>query len=308
MSQIAVLGFTPTQLASPSQADNAIHWSILLSPNPAESPKAQQSASKTTPKAKFFFSSHSQRRLSKDETTRTSALETALFDMHAHQLRQQEYPVPITKSSSDPTSPLRTTTSILSDISNKPYTLSLRIHLATHPLPVPKLAEKVATLLYHTPTYGPGEDWLRAALDMLMRASILEQAASFDADQVLAFAGDATKEYLAQIERGTQSEHELLELDYATHIRRMESVRQMFSRDPVAPSQPAATRPRPQPSYFNIHHTSKPKTDVPLKTHKFLGFTISPGPSAYSHARHSGGEKRARAYFERQDDPYGGLM
>ena len=307
MSQITVLGFTPAQLVS-SESANAIHWSILLSPSPAESPRTQSSLT-TRPKVRSFFSS--QRRPSKDDSNKASSPETALFDNHNHQLRQQEFPVPI--KSSEPSSPLRTTTSISSDITNKPSTLSLRIHLSTHPFPVSILAEKVSTLLYRTPTYGSEEDWLRAALDMLVGAAIFEPMASFDADLVLAFAGQAVKEYLAQIEQGRQSEHEVLELDYARHLREMESVRAMFSRDPSVAS--ATSRPQPVKALshqnFNLHHGAKPKgsgADAFVKTHKFLGFTISPSPGAYSPRQKwaDGGGKRA--YFERHDDPYGGLM
>lgn len=309
MSQITVLGFTPAQLAS-SESANAIHWSILLRPNSAESPITQSTAT-TRPKAKSFFSS--QRRLSKEDSNKASSPDTALFDIQNHQLRQQEFPVAI--KSSEASGPHRTTTSISSDIPNKPFTLSLRIHLAIHPLTVSTLASQVSTLLYRTPTYGSEEDWLRAALDMLVGSSILKPSASFDADLLLAFAGQAVKDYLCQIEQGRHSEHEVLDLDYAKHLREMNAVRAMFSHDPPAVSTNGLTRPRPQPvkrssHQYPVHYGSKTKAsaDVQIKTHKFLGFTISPSPSAVSPRQRwaSGGEKRA--YFERHDDPYGGLM
>jgi hypothetical protein len=315
MSQITVLGFTPAQLVSSSQGANAIHWAILLSPTSSTPNSPQQSPAATRPKAKSFFSS--QRRLSKDDSNVAAPPGTVLFDMHKHQLRQQEFPVPV--KSSEPSEPRQTTTSISSDIPNKPFTLSLRICLSAHSLPVPKLAQKLSSLLYRTPTYGPEEDWLRATLDMLVGGGILEPAAAFDADLVLAFAGEAVKEYLSEIERGQHSEHEVLELDYAKHIREMDSVRAMFSRDPpaVAVGRPgqsitASARPLQIPAKTSSHHyfnlISKSSADPPVKTHKFLGFRVSPGPNASGQRQRwaSGGEKRA--YYERRDDPYGGLM
>ncbi|KIW72130.1 hypothetical protein PV04_00350 [Phialophora macrospora] len=322
MSQITVLGFTPAQLVSSSGGANAIHWAILLSPTSSASHSPQQSPAATRPKAKSFFSS--QLRFSKDDSKAAASPATALFDMHQHQLRQQEFPVPIKSSEpSEPSEPHRTTTSISSDIRNKPFSLSVRVFLSTHSLPVEKLAKKLSSLLYHTPTYGPEEDWLRAALDMLVGSGILEPAAAFDSDLVLAFVGESAKEYLSQIERGQHSEHEVLELDYAKHIREMESVRAMFSRDPPAaataaghPNQgiTASVIPRQNSGktsshhYFNLHHEPKPSTAASVKTHKFLGFRVSPGPNASAQRQRwaSGGENRA--YYERRDDPYGGLM
>lgn len=316
MSQITVLGFTPSHPISSSQGANAIHWSILLTSTPGLQDTQKQSPATTRPKAKSFFSSH--RRLSRTDRNTPASTEIALFDMHNHQLRRQEFPVPIRAQNSTET--YRTTTSITSDIPNKPFTLSLRILLSTHSLPVSKLAQKLSTLLYRTPTYGPEEDWFRAALDMLVVSGILEPAQSYDGDSVLAFAGEAVKECLTQIEQGHQRESEVLELDYAKHIREMELVRAIFSHSHPTAQQPAQTttapgaRPRPRTNsshhYFNFHHHSKPKTnanDVPIKTHKFLGFRVAPSPSAYSPRQRWSGSGR-RAYFERQDDPYGGLM
>jgi hypothetical protein len=306
MSQITVLGFTPSQLQLSSEGANAIHWGILLSPN-----AQPQSPTATRPKAKSFFSS--QRRLSQQENNTDPSNETALFDMHNHQLRQQNFPRRI--KSSDSANPPRTTTSISSDIPNKPYTLSLSIVVSTHPQPVSKLAPTFSTLFYRTPTYGPEEDWLRAALDILVASSILEPAASFDADLILAFAGDSVKEYLSQISKGRTQERSVLELDYAKHVREMDSVRAMFTREGQTSTTPQTNPRSAQPTRrssskpFSLH-TKSTGTDVLIKTHRFLGFTVSPGPNAYSSPRQrwNSGAGEKRAYFERQDDPYGGLM
>ena len=318
MARISVLGFTPTESVSPSDSADAIHWSIFVSPEIEGSQGCEQQSPITTrPKVKSLFSS--QRRLSKQSSNSSTLDETALFDTHNHQLRQQEFDTSI--ASFDPELPGRKAASIPSDIPNKPYTLTLKIVLSTHSLPVPKLARRLSSLLYNTPTYGSEEDWLRAALDMLVGASILEPRSSFDADLVLAFAGESVKQYLARVGYDTQAENQVLELDYAKHLREMASVRALFSRDPVAsipaPGQQGPYRPRPTRRSSSLSHFNlRPKsngTTVSVKTHKFLGFTISPSPVASSSPRQiwntsgvSGGEKRA--YFQRQDDPYGGLM
>ncbi|EXJ65259.1 hypothetical protein A1O7_01600 [Cladophialophora yegresii CBS 114405] len=323
MSQITILGFTPAELVSSSQGSNAIHWTILLSPTSSAPQHPQQSQAPIRPKTKSFFSS--QRRVSKDDSDVTTRPRTALFDMHKHQLRQQELPGPITPSDrKGPTDSPNTATSISSDVPNEPFTLSLRILLSTHSLPVAKLAKKVSPLLYRTPTYGPEEDWLRAALDMLVGAGILEPAAAFDGDLVLAFASEAVKEYLGHMEQGQHTAHNVLELDYAKHIREMESVRTMFSRDSAATSgnadrnitassgatqqhTPAETSSH---TYFHLHHgsktSSKPASDSASKKQKFFGFRVSPGPHASGQRqRWASGD---RAWYERRDDPYGGLM
>ncbi|KIW94515.1 uncharacterized protein Z519_04491 [Cladophialophora bantiana CBS 173.52] len=340
MSQISVLGFSPSRSAE--EGINAIHWAILLTPTTeARQQHATQASPAPRPKAKSFFST--QRLLSKTNSDSAPPPETALFDMQNHQLRQQVFPVPVkakgdsnehTGSSSDADdaaaqTPRATTTNIRSDIPNEPFRLSLRILLSTHHLPVAKLASKVSTLLYRTPTYGPEEDWLLAALDMLVGAGILEPAQNFDVDSVLAFAGEAVKEYLSQIEQGHQREREVLELNYASHVRSMEQVKTMFERHqqqttpPYTPSQTpsppaaaavAASDAERRGSGTKSRHSSKPKsskspTDVLAKSYKFLGLRISPSPTSYApRHRWTSGEGTKRAYFERQDDPYGGLM
>ena len=326
MSQISILGFTPAQMVPSPEAANSIHWSFLLSPASSSADSAQQqNPTSVRPRARSFFSS--QRRLSRQEsnTSDSSSADPTLFDIHNHQLRQQQYPVSRDPSDLAEFSPL--TSSISSDIPNKPFTLSLRIVLSTHhPLPVSKLSRRFSSILYHTPTYGPEEDWLRAALDALVTLQILEPATSFDADLILAFAGESVKEYLAHIEHNQHSEQKVLELDYAKHVHEMAAVRAMFTHSPAV-TPPRTTTPttlrgnaRPQVTrnassrinYFN-RKDRKNSTDVLIKTHKFLGFTISPSPSSVHSPRQrwnaggvSGGEKRN--YYERQDDPYGGLM
>ncbi|OQV01117.1 hypothetical protein CLAIMM_06524 [Cladophialophora immunda] len=357
MSQITVLGFSPSRSAE--QGVNAIHWAILLTPATEAQQRGAQQPSAPRPKAKSFFSTP--RLLSKTSSPAAPPFETVLYDMHNHQLRQQVYPVPVKakvdsaeQSDSSPSdadaaaeTPQVTTTDISSDIPNQPFRLSLRMLLSTHHLPVTKLASKVSTLLYRTPTYGPEEDWLLAAIDMLVGAGILEPSPNFDADAVLAFAGEAVKEYLSQIERGHQGEQDVLELDYASHARSMEQVKAMFEQHrpqvtttttpPYTPSQtPSPTASSPtrsaaaaapdaerrgsstKSSRFHHHHSAKLKssssssttpTDVLSKSYRFLGLRISPSPTSYApRHRWASGEGTKRAYFERQDDPYGGLM
>ncbi|KIX94046.1 uncharacterized protein Z520_10383 [Fonsecaea multimorphosa CBS 102226] len=346
MSQITVLGFSPSRAAD--QGVIGIHWAILLTPATEaqlqqQKEQQQQQPAASRPKAMSFFSGS--RLLAKTGSNAAPPLETILFDMHNHQLRQQAYPVPVKVGADDAEhstetdvaaqTPQVTTTDISSDIHNRPFRLCLRMLLSTHSLPVTKLASKVSTLLYRTPTYGPEDDWLLAALDMLVGAGILEPAQNFDSDGVLAFAGDAVKEYLSQIEQGHQREQEVLELDYLSHVRSMEQVKAMFGQQrqqvatpPYTPSQspsPPARSPVPEAerrgsgtkSLFHHHHSSKPPksssstspTDVVYKAHKFLGLRISPSPSSYApRHRWAAGEGMKRAYFERQDDPYGGLM
>lgn len=300
-----MVGFTPPHTTtSPSGAANALHWSILLTPNSSE-----PAPTSTRPKKMSLLSS--QIRLTKTNSN-TPAPETALFDMHNHQLRQQEYPVPVEGGQESTTEPRRTTTDITSEMPNKPHTLSLRVVLATSSLPVPKLAQKVSTLLYRTPTYGPAEDWLRASLGMLAGSGVLEPAPAYEADAVLAFAGQAVKEYLelTRHQGYSDSQPQVLDLDYAKHVRGMESVRAMFSHAPTGAANTSAGTQQPTSATPKVQ--SRRSSLVPSfkeKKHKFFGFRISPSPSAYSQrwaVANTAGEKRA--YFERQDDPYGGLM
>ena len=290
MSQITVQGFTPSHLLPSSQGAASLHWSILLTPTASESQVTQQPAT-ARPIAKSFFSS--QRRLTKTSNNESvSSPESALFDMHDHQLRQQAFPI--------------TTKSISSDVPNKPLTLSLRVLLATHPLPVSKLAPKLSALLQRTPTHGPEEDWLRAALDMLVGDGMLDPAQCYDADSVLAFTGEAVKEYLSLTDQEPVHEREVLDLDYTRHVRAMEQVRQLLGHTR------AISQTQTRTSSTNSSQ-SKPRshtTDVPVKTHKFLGFRLSPPPSAYTVRQRSayGGVGEKRSPWERQDDPYSGLM
>ncbi|KIW82854.1 hypothetical protein Z517_02097 [Fonsecaea pedrosoi CBS 271.37] len=348
MSQITVLGFSPSR--PDEQGFNAIHWAILLTPATEAQQQQQgygaQQPSTKRPKTKSFFSTP--RLLSKTSSNATPPLETVLYDMHNHQLRQQVYPVPV-KAKSDSTEQSNsssaeaetaaenlqttaTTTDISSDIRNQPFRLCLRILLSSHNLPVTKLASKVSNLLYRTPTYGPEEDWLLAALHMLVGAGILEPSQNFDPEAILAFAGEAVKENLSQIgHRYERQQEEVLELDYASHVRSIEQVKAMFEHHHQQQATPPYTpSPTPSPtssspvirgavvspaignverrgssatSHFHHDHSCKPKT------HKFLGLRISPSPSSYApRHRWASGEGMKRAYYERQDDPYGGLM
>lgn len=346
MSQITVLGFTPSR----SHGSNTIHWSILLSPTPT--PEAQSTRPSMTKHKSSFFSAT--RRASKANTNGTLP-DTVLFDMHNHQVRQQAFPVPAKVATDEdtgfsnaspvsPSSPAadaefanlakQTTTSISSDIRNQPMQLLVRIVLARHHLSVSKLSPKVATLLYRTPTYGPDDDWLRAALDMLVGAGVLEPASSFEADAVLAFAGDAVKEYLSQPETsgsGDDQSHKtgVLDLDYAAHIASMEEVKAMFAHHNLGASAPPSPpySPSGTPAPATGAWTRSPSTVEPRRksgskaskssggagvlaaSYKFLGLRISQSPMARRHAAGMNNNATRGTYsWERQDDPYAGLM
>jgi hypothetical protein len=312
MSQVTLLGFTTSGQSSPSQGVNSLHWSILLSPTAAS--QSQETTAPVSTKKSKFFSSKSHFKASNKDVSAVSAT-PQLFDMHNHQLRQQDFPQSV-KSSTDAR---QATTNISSDIPGKPYNLTIRILLTIHSLPVTKLATKVSSLLERTPTYGSGEDWLRAAIDMLIGGSVLSPPSFFDTDAILGFAGEAINQYLTLCSQDQPQipTHEVLELDYARHLRDMDSVRTMFSHHSPANETPQGTRPK-QPTrssshnYFNI--TQSQHSPEPPKTHKFWGFTISPSPNSIPARQrwNTSGSKgiEGRTYYERAEryDPYGGLM
>ncbi len=177
-----------------------------------------------------------------------------------------------------------------------------------------------------TPTYGPEEDWLRAALDALVASGVLEPlqptttTASYDVDSVLAFAGEAVKEHLqTRVDRPASrgvEEEEVLALDYASHVHAMAGVKAMFAPHRAGDTSTPATVPRPPPTSTSRSRSAKSAGTGGgghgrLASYKFLGLRISPSPAAYAAAsqrqqRWNGGPHRCS--YERQDDPYGGLM
>ncbi|KAI1613886.1 hypothetical protein EDD37DRAFT_480083 [Exophiala viscosa] len=278
MSQISILGFAPPTPSQDPSGPGPIHWSILVSPS-KDLQTTQQPQSK--PKKSRFL-----QRWQSPAQPQQPVFESTLFDMHNHQLRQQQYPVPIShpeEESNAPTS--EATTDITSSLEGKPHRLVLRIALSTHPSTSQKLATKVSTLLYATPTYGPEDDWLRAALEELIFARILDsETISYDVDAILNYArGAATNPAI-----GVQ------ELDYAAHMTRTTQVKEMFSRGNAAPKSPSVSPSR----------NSRPANKrVSSKSHSFLGFWVTQGGSGQV-KRH----QEKRDYWQRQDDPYGGLM
>ncbi|KIX06561.1 uncharacterized protein Z518_04537 [Rhinocladiella mackenziei CBS 650.93] len=335
MSQISVLGFSSADSSAPYASSSALHWAILLSPTAEIIQQQQKGKEKRRPR---FFS-------------RRQSSKSALFDMHNHQLRQQEFPIPVptTKSESETesdssSSPLGSnsntapasriiTTSISSPIAGKPQHLTLRIKLGTHHSSVSKLGPKLSTLLYCTPTYGSEDDWLRAALDMLVSAGILEPpatvtGASFDADAVLEFAGEAVKEYLASSQPHQQPQTEtntsqgrnanadgrsgqVLELDYASHLTRIAEVKAMFAHHTAQSLSPASTS-TPTPAHAAAKSQERRSrttgSNALMSSYKFLGFRIAPSPSSYCAQQYRARRQQKYNSFQRQDDPYSGLM
>ncbi|KAK4945280.1 hypothetical protein LTR10_015439 [Elasticomyces elasticus] len=195
--------------------------------------------------------------------------------MHNHQLRQQQFPIPVS-SSSDPEAESKV-------VKGKPLRLIIRIALSTHRSDPQKLASRVSTLFYGTPTYGPEDDWLRAALEELIYARILDsETSSYDVDGILNYArGAATNPSLG--------------FDYAAHMTRTAQVKEMFSR-----GQPASKSPSVSPSRISRPVNKRASSG---KSHSFLGFWVTQGGSGQ--VRH---HQEKRDYWQRQDDPYGGLM
>jgi len=313
MSQISILGFTPASSSDASAAP--IHWAILVSPLTTGAPtKSTVMAPDSRPKtksAKSFFRRHD----AAPPRSETPVVESALFDMHNHQLRQQPFPVPLptaapaeeeADSSNDntvPSTPGPTTTTIISSPKDQQHHLVLRVKLAMHHNGPQKLAPKVSEHLYSTPTYGPEDDWLLAALDELIAAGLLESTSSgsspqvavvFDADAIVQFCREAVKE---RPSRAPSASNDVYEVDYAAHVAKNAEVKAMFS-----PPGAAVTSSAPS-SRANSVHRGRPLSRLADK--KFLGFRIAPSPGAFRPAPPA---RPARPYWERQDDPYGGLM
>jgi len=300
MSQISILGFTP--LSHPDSSSPSVHWSILLSPADDAPTSAKKPKTKSRTTARFFHQQHSSKTVSG----------STLFDMQNHQLRQQAFPIPVaeapedSESDSDSHSTMstntasiypRTTTTISSSLPDKPLHLRLRIKLCTHPSAPHKLAPKLSTLLYGTPTYGPEDDWLHAALEEIIYSGMLESSRPpilnvLDADAILHFAQEVAKQSLSE-----GAEHQVHEFDYEAHLQRNAALRAMFGH--ATPS-PSGSRPT------SVRHSSH-KSSSKDGTHRFLGFRISPSPS-YLQPHRQDQCVSERRYYGRRDDPYAGLM
>ncbi|EXJ79344.1 hypothetical protein A1O3_08846 [Capronia epimyces CBS 606.96] len=274
MSEISILGFKPD---SESPDTDIIHWAILISPLTTNRSEPQKH------KARFFSPRSSKTSMSQDD-------ESQLFDMHDHRLRQQTYPVPIVRDESPSTStspsPSVPTTVVASNTTNRIFSLTetldsstsslpatndatptttsitsvtnqtlplyLRIKLGTHHSSPHKAAQKLYSVLYCTPTYGPEDDWLRAALDTLLGSGLLEPSTninigvpleSYDASRVHDFAREAAKEAIILSESQHRPQPRLdpqdyndpdselnpvLEMDYPAHLARIAGVKALF--------------------------------------------------------------------------------
>lgn len=169
MSQISVLGFWSSSASfssSSSGPSDHTHWAILISPHPP-SAKPQKPKSKVKSKPRFFHSKITE-----------PLSDSALFDMNKHQLRQQEFPIPLKEDADEadeadaPTSSPATSSEVLSittlnaDTSH-PLQLTMRISASILADEPQRLIPKLSHRLYNTPTYGPEDDWLRAALSAM---------------------------------------------------------------------------------------------------------------------------------------------
>ncbi len=292
MSEIFILGFLPD---SESTTPLPIHWSILISPVKGTDTCSE---SQPQPKSKPRLFRHN------NSSHKQSPTDTALFDMHDHQLRQQPFPVPSPASSStdlDTSSETATTTaattSITSSIPNHPLRLAIRIALATHHSPPSKLAPKLSTILYQTPTYGPSDDWLRAALEQLISADILESDADiYKASSILDFIHASTAQHAQDL---SSSSGRVVDFDYSAQLSRTAQVKAMFN-------QPRTSSRTPSPSVSSTIKDEKAKDKDKAKK-RFLGFWLTHGSGGHDHH-----PQRRCAYqphpWQRQDDPYGGLM
>lgn len=296
MSEIFILGFLPD---SEGTTPLPIHWSILISPiKGTDTSSVSQPQIKSKPRLfRHNNSSHKQ-----------SLTDTALFDMHDHQLRQQPFPVPSpassstdlnTSTSSGTTTAATTTTSITSSIPNHPLRLAIRIALATHHSPPSKLSPKLSTILYQTPTYGPSDDWLRAALEQLISADILESDTHmYKASSILDFIHTST----AQHAQDLSSSGRVVDLDYTAQLSRTAQVKAMFNQ----PRTTSSRTPSPSVSCTIKDENAKDKAKDKAKK-RFLGFWLTHGSGGHDHH-----PQRRCAYqphpWQRQDDPYGGLM
>jgi hypothetical protein len=313
MSQISVLGFQPSsQSSSSSIASGNTHWAILISPHPP-SPKAPK------PKSRFFHAKIS---------TKEPVSDSALFDMHKHQLRQQPFPIPLkegpssstdtsqseTASSPEPTPEVVSITTLNAD-SAHPLQLILRITASILPQTPQRLIPKLSHRLYNTPTYGPEDDWLRDALSA-MHDGLLEPG--FDVDKFVEYASSAVKDYAMyeassedededhhqqqQTRQAASKENPVLTLDYASHIARNAQVKAMLNQQSPQQQQQNQSLLTPPQSPKIPHVNQQLPQQQQKKPRTWLGFRISASPGT--------GGRRApeRHSFERQDDPYGGLM
>lgn len=239
--------------------------------------------------------------------------------MNKHQLRQQEFPIPLKEDADEadeadaPTSSPATSSEVLSittlnaDTSH-PLQLTMRISASILADEPQRLIPKLSHRLYNTPTYGPEDDWLRAALSA-MHDGFLEPG--FDVDKFVEYAISAARDYAMYegasedqatrpAERTNVDDNTVLTLDYAAHISQNASVKAMLDRSPQSQSPPQQLTPPESPKLAQ----AQPQLQQQKKPRSWFGFRISTAHTAPPR-RHT---DRHRYSFERQDDPYGGLM
>ncbi|KAK5376061.1 hypothetical protein LTR20_000474 [Exophiala xenobiotica] len=303
MSEISILGFLPDSEGTTTPLP--MHWSILISPVKGTAGTSSMSQPQSKSKPRLFrpnSSSHKQ-----------SSTDTTLFDMHDHQLRQQPFPIasPVSSShdfgTSTSSGTTTTTTSITSSIPNHPLHLAIRIALSTHHSPPSKLSPKLSTILYQTPTYGPPDDWLRAALEQLISANILESPDAsahidYKASSILDFIHASLPIPAQDLSLSSSSpDHVVVDLDYPAQLSRTAQVKAMFNQ----PHTTSSRTPSIASSTTNIKDEKATAKDKAKK--RFLGFWLTHGSGGHEHH-----PQRRCAYqphpWQRQDDPYGGLM
>lgn len=320
MSQISILGFTPSSY--PESSSRSIHWAILLSPL-ADS--QNQTLSKAKGTSRFFHHQHSKPKPGKP------VFESTLFDIQNHQLRQQAFPTPLpthgpqdsgSDSGSTSTDELatrpRTSTTIVSSPENRLLYLRLRIRVSTHPKQPQKLLTHLSTALYATPTYGPEDDWLHAALEELVWSRTLESSSTthaFHADAILQFAQEVARPILSESNLtptdtlNSSVDQTVHEFDYAAQLTRNAEVKAMFGHSPSS-SIKSSTSSAFGPRNSGAQRPLSGKNTANDGSYRFLGFRISPSPNSLhypSQGQNQWGGRRPYS-FERQDDPYAGLM
>ncbi|EHY52122.1 hypothetical protein HRR83_003313 [Exophiala dermatitidis] len=156
-------------------------------------------------------------------------------------------PAPATTSTTTTSTPTAsaTTTSITFTPTNETLPLCLRIKLGTHHSCPHKVVKKLSDLLYQTPTYGPEDDWLRAAVETTLEAGMLENPSSnssstnitvpvetYDAGRIVEFAREAAKEAVLSLQSGSNQEDaaQVTELDYPAHLARIAGVKALFGQ------------------------------------------------------------------------------
>jgi len=141
------------------------------------------------------------------------------------------------------------------------------------------ITARVESVLRRMPTSSKGVgmvssgDWLQAALTVLQCDGLIRR---FDVDQFYAFAAETMRKQLP--EEAHSGGQEVLEVDYLAKVQQNDRVKAMFGLAPPVPA-PAAKK---KSAFSHGFWISRPR------------FAMKPARKVRS--------------WERQDDPYGGLM